>query len=541
MAASRPNTSRVGMPGPYSPHRTRTSGDISHYAPPNIKLVGPQADDLETLIRHYDTLLDIRDNQIMQLTSQLESEQRRASMLESELGLALAASSRAEAAHASELAKVEGDVARVLAERRGLLEKLQGIEVVEDAVREMVVQMKFRVGDDERPTPEQLQSEKEALRDENILTVLGSLKATLKTLWTFKVEAEEDMRCSRLGRQNAHTQQVLGLKAQIREMEAAVRQAQQQEQAARAMAEGEAAAREAVLEESRQVLAAMEAAQREVLAALRGATEEAAAARRALAAAQEEGRRRDGLVLKNQQLESARHFDRVAQDRELRLMQTAHTRQIAAMQSELGRISDLMLQNDQLRDRLRRALGTQEQLAGQVRTAAARQDLALRRQRSLPRGSQFDAASLHSSISFTRPASAAAALATFTTGPGANGGNAAAAGRGSLSGAATPMPGGGGGGGGGPGSTATGGGGRGRARLASAMAVMASRRAKAEEKAKAEADMLESQDPVYQTLVNVNKLHRGVRNQIREVKRELSEAQPSWSRLRQAQSGGGRG
>ncbi len=35
-------------------------------------------------------------------------------------------------------------MARVLAERRALLEKLQGIEVVEDAVREMVVQMKVR-------------------------------------------------------------------------------------------------------------------------------------------------------------------------------------------------------------------------------------------------------------------------------------------------------------------------------------------------------------------------------------------------------------
>ncbi len=67
-------------------------------------------------------------------------------MLESELSLALAASSRAEAAHGSELAKVEGDVARVLAERRGLLDKLQSIEVVEDAVREMVVQMKVGNG-----------------------------------------------------------------------------------------------------------------------------------------------------------------------------------------------------------------------------------------------------------------------------------------------------------------------------------------------------------------------------------------------------------
>lgn len=78
-------------------------------------------------------------------------------------------------------------------------------------------------------------------------------------------------------------------------------------------AEEETAAREAVLAESQAVLAQMEAQNRDVLAALKAATEEAAAARRALAAAQEEGRKRDALVLKNQQLESARHFDRVAQ------------------------------------------------------------------------------------------------------------------------------------------------------------------------------------------------------------------------------------
>ncbi|PNH04200.1 hypothetical protein TSOC_009663 [Tetrabaena socialis] len=100
--------------------------------------------ELSAIIQHYDNLLETRDNQVMHLTNQLESEQRRAAMLESELGLALAASSRAEDAHAVELAKVEGDVARVLAERRGLMEKLQGIEVVEDAVREMVVQMKMQ-------------------------------------------------------------------------------------------------------------------------------------------------------------------------------------------------------------------------------------------------------------------------------------------------------------------------------------------------------------------------------------------------------------
>lgn len=36
-------------------------------------------------------------------------------------------------------------------------EHTQGIEVVEDAVREMVVQLKSRVGYDDSPSPEQLQ------------------------------------------------------------------------------------------------------------------------------------------------------------------------------------------------------------------------------------------------------------------------------------------------------------------------------------------------------------------------------------------------
>lgn len=42
---------------------------------------------------------------------------------------------------------------------------------------------------------------------------------------------------------------------------------------------------------------------------------ETEAARRAAAAASEEGRARDSLVLANRQLESARHFERVAQVR----------------------------------------------------------------------------------------------------------------------------------------------------------------------------------------------------------------------------------
>lgn len=49
------------------------------------------------------------------------------------------------------------------------------------------VRAQARVGDDAPPPPEQLQSEKEALRGDNILMVLGSLRAIVKSLWDFKV------------------------------------------------------------------------------------------------------------------------------------------------------------------------------------------------------------------------------------------------------------------------------------------------------------------------------------------------------------------
>ncbi|KXZ49084.1 hypothetical protein GPECTOR_23g17 [Gonium pectorale] len=582
--------SRPSSPGAPIFTRPKTSNDISNYALPNIKLVGPQADELEALIYHYDALLEQRDNQIMQLTSQLESEQRRNAMLESELGLSLAASQRAEAAHAVELAAVEGDVARVLAERRGLLEKLAGIEVVEDAVREMVVQMKvrrgaFRVGDDESPPPEQLQAEKEALREENILTVLGSLKAILKTLWTFKVEAEEDLRCSRAGRQQQQQQQVLSLKARIREMEAAVRAAQQEQEAARQLAAQEAAARSALLAESREALGAMEAQHAELLAALRAATEEAAAARRALAAAQEEGRRRDALVLRNQQLESARHFDRVAQDRELRLMQTAHTRQIMGMQSELARISDLMLRHDELAGKLQQATARQQNVEARLRSHERAAELERRQEAGSARRPTPDLTRPSSSPSartsanpspvpgsgpgagpnagpspsttLLRPSSASAALrashpaaggaASGPTGPGPGGAPGGAAGGGGAPGGGHGGGPGGGHGAASPRSHASFGAARSAtarpthgsasaATAATAMKLMTSRRAVAEQKAKAAAEVLESQDPVYQTLTNVNKLHRGVKSYIKDIKRDLADAAPSWAKARQQQA-----
>lgn len=424
------------------------------------------------MVQMYESILSQREAESIHVQSQLEVEQRRSAMLESELSLALAAASRAEAAHGSELAKVEGDVARVLSERRGLLEKLQSIEVVEDAVREMVVQMKVRIGDDGPPPPEQLQAEKDALRGENILTVLGSLRATMKSLFDFKVEAEEDLRASRGGRHQQHAQQVLSLKSHIRDMEAQVRRAQQAEQEARRLAAEETSAREAVLAESEEVLAQMEVQHRELLASLKSATDEAVTVRKALAAALEEGRKRDGLVLKNQQLESARHFDRVAQDRELRQMQSEHNRQITAMQTELGRIGDLIVQNDALRDQLGKALRGQEQMRAKLQSASAQEELADRRLRTQDRD---------------KPAKPSVAGSNESKRP-------------------QPTR---------PGSSA-------------AAELLANMRATAKEQAKAAAEEQEEHDPIYATLANVNKMYRGTKAKIKDVKREIAGSGPSW-------------
>lgn len=89
---------------------------------------------------------------------------------------------------------------------------------------------------------------------------------------------------------------------------------------------------------------------------------EAEAARKVAAAASEEGKRRDALVLANRQLESAHHFERVAQDAELRELQGHHQVQMAAMERELNRVSHLMSRNAMLQEQLERATSMAVQL-----------------------------------------------------------------------------------------------------------------------------------------------------------------------------------
>ncbi len=67
---------------------------------------------------------------------------RRLAATESEMKLCVEAAHQAEAAHGQEMAKVESDLKRVLGERRALVQRFQLIEVVEDALRDLYVQMK---------------------------------------------------------------------------------------------------------------------------------------------------------------------------------------------------------------------------------------------------------------------------------------------------------------------------------------------------------------------------------------------------------------
>ncbi|GMH42998.1 hypothetical protein BSKO_10920 [Bryopsis sp. KO-2023] len=263
------------------------------------------------------------ESKVLDLQKQLEAEKRRSSVLESELSISLATSQRAEGAHQEEVANMEADVMQVTAERRSLIEKLQQIEVVEDAIRDLYVQMKDRIAEDE-PSVERLQEEKMALKKENIFVVLGALHATLQNLWAFKVDAEDDLRGIRQTRANDHLKQIEGLKESLRARDTDSHELQRRLEAAELRLHDEIASKERLLEESQSIARDMESKHCELVETLKKTEFESERLRQCLTLAREEGRKRDGLVLRNKQLESARHFDRLAQDRELRQMRYEH-------------------------------------------------------------------------------------------------------------------------------------------------------------------------------------------------------------------------
>lgn len=127
---------------------------------------------------------------------------------------------RSEEEHHTEIMRLESEVTRGVQERHKLMEKLEQNSVVDDAVRDLYLHMKVcgcmcdaicmagtvregvrRSGCDphERAvvpqdrtsegelTQEQLENERDLLKGQNVLTVLGALHANLKMLWAFKV------------------------------------------------------------------------------------------------------------------------------------------------------------------------------------------------------------------------------------------------------------------------------------------------------------------------------------------------------------------
>jgi chromosome segregation ATPase len=121
-----------------------------------------------------------------EMSAKLASLQKRFDSVESELQLAVQHLRRSEEEHHSEIMRLESEVTRGVQERHKLMEKLEQNAVVEDAVRDLYLHMKDRTSEGEL-TQDQVQSERETLKGQNVLTVLGALHATLKMLWSFKV------------------------------------------------------------------------------------------------------------------------------------------------------------------------------------------------------------------------------------------------------------------------------------------------------------------------------------------------------------------
>jgi DNA repair exonuclease SbcCD ATPase subunit len=264
--------------------------------------------------------------------------------LETELRLATELMSSREGIHAEELRKVEQDNAKTILERRAAQHKLQSVHTVEDAVRDLYLSMKDRIGYGGNPTPESVRSEKEELKDMSILVVLGHLHSICKGLYLFKQEAEEDMRGTKARVMSRDENTLLGLKKQINDLKAKLREAKIETESAVARAEAADAARVRTLEESQIQVKKMAEQHQDLLEELRKECDLSSRLKEALDEACEEGRRRDTLVMTNRQLESKRYFDRASQDKTLRTLQAQHERAMKMKDVEIRTVSDLRMQ-----------------------------------------------------------------------------------------------------------------------------------------------------------------------------------------------------
>lgn len=282
----------------------------------------------------------------------LNSELRKVNMLESELQLSTAALSARELQHLDELHKAESDNRKNISERRTLVQKLQSIDMIEDAIRELYLQMKDRTATSGAPTPELLLLEKEELKSVSIVVILGHLHAIYKGLWAWKTEAEEDMRGSRARSVKKDNDGSLAHLKKIHELTSELRQIKMEVNMINSSREAAEEARERVLIESQAAIKSMAAQHEELLFALRKEMDLSKQLRAALSEAQEEGRRRDSLVMTNRQLESKQFYDRMMQDKDLRRLQLEHERQQRLKDIELREACELRLKVARLEEQL---------------------------------------------------------------------------------------------------------------------------------------------------------------------------------------------
>ena len=280
----------------------------------------------------------------------MQEAQDKISSLESELRLATSLLQSREAIHADELRKVEIDNAKTIAERRLAVKRLESVETIEEAVRDLYSSMRERIGYSGAPTAEQASQEKDELKETPILVILGHLHAICKSLYLFKHEAEADMRGTKARGVSRDENTLLSLKHQINDLKLQLRQANLEAEAANSRAGASEDARLCLLSESQSQIQKMSDQHQELLEALRRECETSRRLREALDEACEEGRRRDVLVMTNRQLESKRYFDRASQDKSLRILQAGHQREMREKDIELRQLTDLQAKVSQLQE-----------------------------------------------------------------------------------------------------------------------------------------------------------------------------------------------
>jgi hypothetical protein len=91
-----------------------------------------------------DPAIQAAEKRAAEAAADCDDERRQRMMVEGELQLALAASRKAEEAHAVEIARMEEKWAKASRDARALMDKVQTVQSIEDAIREVYVQMKGR-------------------------------------------------------------------------------------------------------------------------------------------------------------------------------------------------------------------------------------------------------------------------------------------------------------------------------------------------------------------------------------------------------------